>query len=339
MALDLPLTGARGRAFAGFALLRILRFAALAVAVAAVAFALMKLSPVDPVEAYLGPATLRISPEQRARIAAHWGFDLPPLLQFAAWARNVLAGDWGTSVVYNEPVLSVIAARAGASFALMAAAWLLSGLLGFALGLLAGSREGSLLDRAIRLYAYVLAATPPFWLAMILLLVFAVGLGWAPFCCAGPPGVLAQDVTFVERLAHLALPALALTLFGAAPTILHSRAKMIEIARSDIVLFARAQGARPLDILLRHGARNAALPALTIQFAAIGELFGGSVLAEQVFSYPGLGRATIEAALRGDVPLLLAATIVASLVVGAGNLAADLISRAIDPRLRAGPVT
>jgi peptide/nickel transport system permease protein len=319
-----------------FALRRLLRFVTLVAAVAVVAFALAKLSPIDPVEAYLGPATLRVSPEQQAQIAARWGFDQPALVQFTAWARNILAGDWGVSVVYNQPVAQVIAERAGASLALMASAWVLSGLLGFALGLLAGASEGSLLDCVIRLYAYVLAATPTFWLAIVLLLVFSVSLGWTPICCAGPPGVLEQDVRLLDRLRHLALPALVLTLLGVAPTILHTRAKMIEIGRSDFAAFARSQGASEIDILWRHGARNAALPATTIQFASIGELLGGSILAEQVFSYPGLGRAIIDAALRGDVPLLLAVTIHMTVIVSAGNLIADLLYYAVDPRARAG---
>jgi peptide/nickel transport system permease protein len=319
-----------------FALRRLLRFVALVTAVAVVAFMLAKLSPIDPLEAYLGPATLRVSPEQQAQIAARWGFDQPPLVQFVAWVRNILTGDWGLSVVYNQPVTQVFADRAGTSLALMTSAWVLSGILGFALGLAAGAWEGSLPDRVIRLYAYVLAATPTFWLAIVLLLVFSVSLGWAPICCAGPLGILEQDVQLLDRLHHLALPALVLTLLGVAPTILHTRAKMIEIGRSDFASFARSQGAGEIEILWRHGVRNAALPAITIQFASTGELLGGSILAEQVFSYPGLGRATIEAALRGDIPLLLATTILMTVIVSAGNLIADLLYHALDPRVRTG---
>jgi peptide/nickel transport system permease protein len=228
----------------------------------------------------------------------------------------------------------ILIERAQASFILMTFAWVFSGLLGFALGLVAGAYEGSLLDRAIRFYAYGLAATPTFWLAILLFLVFSVSLGWTPICCASPPGILDSDVTLLSRLHHLLLPAITLTVLGIAQITLHTRAKMIEIMRSDFAIYARAQGASLRDIILRHGIRNAALPAITIQFASLGELFGGSILAEQVFSYPGLGKATIEAGIRGDVPLLLALTMLMTLSVSLGNMLADILYRAVDPRVR-----
>jgi peptide/nickel transport system permease protein len=127
-----------------------------------------------------------------------------------------------------------------------------------------------------------------------------------------------------------------LTLVGVAPITLHTRAKTIELMRSDFAIFARAQGASPFDVVRRHLARNAAGPALAIQFASVGELFGGSVLAEQVFSYPGLGKATIEAGLRSDVPLLLAIAMAMAVCVSLGNATADGLLRALDPRIRAG---
>lgn len=335
MALDLPVTSAAAVPFwLAIVLRRMLRLVVLVCAVAAVAFALAKVSPIDPVDAYLGPAITRAGPEQRALIAARWGFDQPFGVQFAAWAKNLLSGDLGESVVYGQPVATVIAERARASFVLMASAWILSGFLGFLLGLLAGAFEGSAGDRIIRAYAYVLASTPAFWCAIILLLVFSVALGWMPVCCAAPPGMLDRDVTILQRLHHLVLPILTLSVLGVAQITLHTRAKMVEIMRSDMALYARAQGAGRLDVLLRHGARNAALPALTIQFASLGELFGGSILAEQVFSYPGLGRATIEAGLRGDVPLLLAITLLTTICVSLGNSLSDLLAHLVDPRLR-----
>ncbi|HEY7386678.1 MAG TPA: ABC transporter permease [Beijerinckiaceae bacterium] len=322
----------------GFAARRALRLTVLVGAVALAAFLLAKASPVDPIEGYLGQASARVSAEQRALIAAYWGFDQPALMQLMRWAGNLLAGDLGFSFIYNAPVAEVIAERARASFALMFAGWLLSGIIGFALGVLAGGFEDSWGDRIIRTYAYLLASTPTFWLGMLLLIVFAIALGWAPVCCATPIGVLQQDVTWADRLHHLVLPVAALALFGIAQITLHTRAKMIDIMRSDFALYAFAQGASRLEVACRHGARNALLPALTIQFAAIGELFGGSILAEQVFAYPGLGKATVEAGIRGDVPLLLAISIIATLIVGLGNTIADALYFIADPRLRARAV-
>jgi len=313
---------------------RLGRLAAVLVLVAAVAFTLAKLSPIDPVNAYLGVDIARVGPEQRALIAERWGLDQPPLTQFLHWAGNLLQGDLGYSMIYNAPVSKVIASRFWVSLPLVGLAWLFSGVLGFALGVIAGACSGSAVDRVIRLYAYVLASAPTFWIAILLLIIFAVQLGWAPVCCAGPLGVVPDAVTFGDRLRHLALPLAALTLFGVSQVALHTRAKIIEILEGDAALYARAQGAGKWDVALRHGARNAALPAVTILFASLGELFGGSILAEQVFAYPGLGQAAVSAGIKGDVPLLLAVTLFLTLFVSVGNMIADMLYRLVDPRLR-----
>ncbi|MHC3941881.1 MULTISPECIES: ABC transporter permease [Paenochrobactrum] len=314
--------------------LQLLRLIGLVVCVAFSVFMLMKMSPIDPVNIYLGPAIAKVGPEQKLQIAAIWGLDRPYHEQFLSWAGGLLRGDLGYSITYNTSVAEVLRGRIGATLALAGFAWLLSGLLGFILGLISASFEGSWIDRSIRVYCYVLAATPTFWLAMLMLTVFSVQLGWTPICCSGPIGVPFDQVTWWQSIHHLILPLTVLTLFGIAQITLHSRAKLIEVLRSDYIVFARAQGASRIDLILRHGVRNAALPALTVFFASIGEIFGGAILAEQVFAWPGLGRATVEAGMRGDVPLLLAIAIVTTVIVATGNMIADLLYRLVDPRLR-----
>lgn len=314
-------------------LFRLARLVTLIVLVAASAFALMKISPVDPLEAYVGQAANRISPEQYDRIAERWGFNEPSGVQFLKWARNVVSGDLGVSSTYGRPVAEVIAERVVSSVVLLGLAWLLSGVLGFALGVIAGTHPGSATDHIIRVYSYLLASTPTFWLAILMLMFFSVWLGWTPFCCASPPGVLANEVSVLAWLQHLILPTAALTVFGVAQIALHTRAKVVELMRSEFADYARAQGASEAEVAWRHVARNAALPALTLQFASLGELFGGSVLAEQVFSYPGLGKATVEAGLRGDVPLLLAIAILMTIVVSIGNTIADVLYERVDRRV------
>jgi peptide/nickel transport system permease protein len=318
----------------GFAARRVLRLIAVLLGVAVVAFALAKMSPVDPVDAYLGANIVHVSPEQREVIAQRWGFNEDAATQFGKWLGNFVRGDLGTSIIFNEPVTQVLSDRVTASLALTGTAWILSGILGFVLGIIAGTYEGSWADRLIRTYAYVLASTPTFWIAILLLIVFSVSLGWAPFCCATPPGVMPQDVSLFDRLHHLALPLIAVTVLGVAQITLHTRAKMFEIMRSDSVTFAFAQGASRLDAALSHGVRNAALPAVTIQFASLGELFGGSALAETVFSYPALGKATVDAGIRGDVPLLLAIALFSALFISCGNTIADILYHVVDPRMR-----
>jgi peptide/nickel transport system permease protein len=145
---------------------------------------------------------------------------------------------------------------------------------------------------------------------------------------------LAQDVTLWQRLHHILLPALTLSIIGVANIALHTRQKLIEVLNSDYVLFARAQGETLVGVIQHHGLRNVILPAITLQFASLSELFGGSVLAEQVFAYPGLGEATVEAALRSDVPLLIGIVFFSAIFVYTGNTIADLTYQIVDPRIR-----
>lgn len=304
--------------------------------VSTLAFTLASMSPIDPVTAYLGIDRMQISVEQEQRIIERWGLDQPAPKRFFIWAGNVLKGDLGRSMIFNEPVTKVIGKRFVTSLWLMASAWLLSGVLGFALGVVAGTNRGSLVDRIIRLYSYTLASTPSFWMGLVLLAVFSVSLGLTPICCATPPGVSPEDATLLQRLHHLILPAATLSLIGVAQIALHTREKTIDAMNSEYALFAFAQGESRTGVAWRHAVRNVALPAITLQFASLGELFGGSVLAEQVFSYPGLGKATVDAGIRGDVPLLLGITLFSALFVFTGNLIADILYGVLDPRIRIG---
>jgi len=319
-----------------FALERCVRLAILLPLVAATAFTLLSLSPIDPVRAYIGDRAARIGPEQAAAIASKWGLDQPPLERFFRWGSNILQGDLGISLIYQQPVADILLDRFQSSLALMVGAWLLSGVFGFFLGMIAGALEGGWIDRFIRLYAFTLASAPTFWAAILLLVVFAVELQWAPFCCAAPPGLLPEQITLADRLAHLILPTITLSLLGVAQITLHTRDKLREVMSSDYATLSFARGMNRLQVAWRHGRRNAALPALTLHFAHWGEIFGGSVLAETVFAYPGLGQATVQAGLRGDAPLLLGITLFAALFVFTGNSLADILHRLIDPRLRMG---
>jgi peptide/nickel transport system permease protein len=313
-----------------------IRMATLLVAICFISFLLIKNSPIDPVQAYIGGDMLQVSPEQREMIAAYWGLDQPVGIQFLNWGSALLHGDLGTSMIFRRPVAEVIGARFVSSIMLMMSAWVLSGVLGFVLGIVAAMKKGTWLDRLIKGYCYTLASTPTFWMGLLVLIVFAVWLGWFPVGMGVPAGVLADEVSLLDRLKHLVLPAVTLSIVGVANVALHTRQKMIDVLASDYVLFARARGEKGWRLFWRHGLRNVALPAVTLQFAAFSELFGGAVLAEQVFSYPGLGQATVEAGIRGDVPLLLGLVIFSTIFVFIGNLLADLIYLVLDPRMREG---
>lgn len=315
----------------------IVRFALLMLAVGLVVFALVSMSPIDPVQANVGQAAyVNMSEAKRAQLASYWGGDVPFWERFANWAGALMQGDMGTSLRFNAPVSEVIAHRAANSLALMGIAWLFSGALGFALGVAAGARRGGALDRVVRSYCFLLASTPTFWLGLLILMVFAVQLGWFPIGFSVPIGVSAADVTLADAVHHLVLPALTLSVTGVANIALHTREKVVDVLESDYVRFARARGESELSVIVHHGLRNVALPAVTLQCAFISEIFGGSVLVEQVFSYPGLGQAAVTAGLGGDVALLAGIALVSAALVFGGNLLANILYGVLDPRMRIG---
>ena len=266
-----------------FILRNIVKFALLMIAVSMATFVLVSISPIDPVQANVGQAALiNMSEAKRAQLAEYWGVNTPLWERYASWLGDLLHGDLGTSLRFNAPVADVIATRTVNSLALMATAWVVSGVLGFGLGILAGANRGRPIDRIVKGYCFLLASVPTFWLGLVFLIVFSVWLGWFPFGFSVPIGVSAADVTLADALHHLALP------------------------------------------------------ALTLQFASISEIFGGSVLVEQVFSYPGLGQAAVTAGLGGDVALLAGIALFSAAFVFGGNLVANVLYGVVDPRMRKG---
>ena len=315
----------------------IARFALLMLAVSVVTFALVAASPIDPVQANTGQtALLSMSAAKRAQLSERWGVGVPLWQRYLSWFTSAIHGDFGTSLRFNEPVTTVVAERFMNSFALLLAAWVLSGVLGLTLGVLAGVFRGRLVDRIVRGYCYLLSATPTFWLAVLLLMVFSVRLGWFPMGFSSSIGGVDQAPSVAERAYHLVLPALTLSVTGVANVALHTREKTIDVMSSSYVRFARTRGEDARSIVLRHGLRNLVLPALTLQFSQISEVFGGSVLVEQVFSYPGLGQAAVTAGLGGDAPLLVGIALASAAIVFCGNLFANILYGVIDPRLRKG---
>lgn len=320
-----------------FAGKKLLRAALLLLGVSLAAFLLLCASPMDPLQTNVGQVALgSMSQEQVANLEAYWGVDQPPVERYLGWLSSVLQGDFGTSLLYRQPVLSVIGQRLGNSLWLLVSAWAISGVLGLALGMAAGAFRGRWPDKLIRGYCLIISSTPAFWLALLLLLIFSVWLGWLPIGLSVPIGVEESAVTLADRLRHAILPGLTLSVTGVANVALHTREKLIDALSSDYVLLARARGESRGSVVLRHGLRNVILPALTLQFGSVGEIIGGSVLVEQVFSYPGLGQAAVTAGLGSDLPLLLGITVITSALVFAGNLVADLLYGVVDPRIRRG---
>ena len=307
----------------------------LVIGVSIAAFLLISASPIDPLQANVGQAALgSMSQEQIEKLQEYWGVGQPPMERYLAWAGDFIRGDMGTSLLYRQSVSAVIAVKLGNSLFLMITAWILSGFFGLVLGIISGMNEGKFVDKAVKGYCLVIASTPAFWLALLLLMIFGVWLKVLPIGLSVPIGVEASGVTFMDRLRHAILPAVTLSITGVSNIALHTREKMIDVMESEYVLFARARGESRWSILKNHGLRNILLPAMTLQFASISEIFGGSVLVEQVFSYPGLGQAAVTAGLGSDVPLLMAITIISALFVFGGNFIANVLYGIVDPRIR-----
>lgn len=311
-----------------------LKIISLLLAVSIVSFVLVSASPVDPVQQYILGLGTAVSPQQRAELEAYWGVNEPPMERYLGWLSELLRGNLGESAIYRRPVADIIGERFINSLALMLCAWLLAGVIGFGLGCVMGMYQNRWPDRIIKKICYVLSSVPTFWLGLVFLLVFSVWLKWFPVGFSSPIGVLSSEVSIWQKLYHLILPAFTLSLMSFANIALHTRQKLVDVRNSEYVLFARARGEGEWTILRRHGLRNILLPAMTLQFASFAELFGGSVMAENVFSYPGLGSAVAAAGLNSDVPLLLGVTLFSALFVCIGNMIANLLYGVIDPRIQ-----
>lgn len=314
-----------------------IRMLLLLLCVSMAAFFLVSVSPIDPLQANVGQAALgSMSQEQIEKLETYWGVDTPAVERYVNWAKDFLRGDMGMSLLYRQEVWEVLRVKLANSLWLMAIAWCISGISGFVLGIIAGTKEGSFWDKLIKGYSLLIASTPAFWLGLVLLMIFAVWLQVLPIGLSVPIGVEMSGVTIMDKLRHAILPAITLSITGISNITLHTREKTIEIMKSDYVLFARARGENTFHIVKNHVLRNVMLPAITLQFASISEIFGGSVLVEQIFSYPGLGQAAVTAGLGSDVPLLLGITVISAAIVFGGNLIANMLYGIIDPRIRRG---
>ncbi|MBO4909459.1 MAG: ABC transporter permease [Lachnospiraceae bacterium] len=314
----------------------ILKAILLLITVSIVTFAMVEVSPIDAVESYVGEAG--VTNDQRERIEEYWGLNEPPVTRYFKWITNFLRGDMGTSMIYRKPVTQVIGERFRLSLALMTASWIISGMMGLLLGIVMAVYRDTFADKVIRTYCLALESSPAFWVGMLLLLLFSVKFRLLPMGLASPVGVPFDEATLAQRIHHMILPALTLGLTGVSKITLQTAEKMRQTLDSDYALFATSRGEGKWTFVIRHGLRNIMLPFITLQFGAISELFGGSVLAETVFTYPGLGNATVQSALKGDIPLFLGIALFSSLFVFGGNLIANILYTVADPRIREGAV-
>ncbi|MFR3881498.1 MAG: ABC transporter permease [Lachnospiraceae bacterium] len=220
----------------------------------------------------------------------------------------------------------------------MIAAWMFSGITGFAIGCLMGIFNGKWPDRILKKLCLIMCSIPTFWIGIVfLMMVFSVKLGWFPMGMSVPQGVAAEDVTILQRIHHLILPALTLSFLSFANVALHTREKLVDVLESDYVLFAKARGESRWSILKNHGFRNIMLPAVTMQFGSFSELFWRfSSCRKCVFISRTMGAAASAAGMGSDIPLLLGITLFSAAFVFTGNMLANIIYGIVDPQIREG---
>lgn len=284
---------------------------------ATVSFFLVRLSG-DPVKQLLPPDA---TSHQEAVLRASLGLNRPLLTQYADFLWGLPRLDFGNSLVYNQPVSHILADRLPATLELAAAALVVTLVIAVPAGIFAAMRRGRSSDRAVMTGVLLGQSTPPFWVGILLILVFAVGLHALPASGYG---------TF----ANLVLPAVTLAIYSVAVVSRLLRSSLIDVLSSDHIRTARAKGFGPVKVVLTHGLRNASLPVVTVVGLEIGSLLGGAILTEQVFSWPGVGQLTIEAISNRDFPLVQATVLFFAATFVVVNLLVDLSYSFLDPRVR-----
>ena len=298
-------------------------------------FFLIRLAPGDPFSATLENPMLSEAVRERWRAAA--GLDRPMLEQYVRYVGNAARGDFGPSFSKGRSVRAELADALPNTLLLMSVALIASFAVGIAAGVWQGMRRGTLVDRAVGAVSLFFYSMPDFWLALMLLL----GLGYEARLF--PIGGLVDAVTYDylgfwgrvgDRLHHLALPAVTLTLLSAAAIARYQRAAVLDVTTQDFVRTARAKGLPARRIVTRHILRNALLPVITLLGLAFPALLGGAVFIEKVFAWPGMGLLAVEAVASRDYYLVTASVVVGSMMVAAGSFLADLLYAVVDPRLR-----
>ena len=298
---------------------RILALIPVILGVIFIVYTIMALTPGTPGSRILGPTA---DQAQIDALNAQLGYDRPFPERFARYTLNVLQGDFGTSYLTGEPVFGRIFDRLPVTMLLATLAVTTGVMIGVPLGILSAVRRYSYLDLISTATAMFLAAVPEFWLGIMLILLFALNLGWLP--------------TFgVESLASFVLPTFALALPAAAAILRLTRATMLETIRQDYIRTARAKGAPGRTVIWNHALRNALIPVITMVGAFFGALFGGTILTETVFTMPGLGLLTLDAILMNDTPQVMASVIFLSILFCLIMLVVDIILAFIDPRVKA----
>lgn len=307
---------------------RLFAVAPVILGVSVVIFLLIQLAPGDATTALLGP---QASEAAKVELRHALGLDQPLPVQYFAWLSRTASGDFGTSIATQRPVISLVAPRFVNTLVLTTASLLLAMAIGYSVGLFAALRKNSAFDRLTISATLLAGSAPPFWLGLILVLLFAIQLHWLPV--SGMQDLAGEGGAF-DLLRHLVLPAVTTALGPAAIITRIVRASIVEAAQSPHVRVARAKSLTGATLIRRHVVRNALPPIITVTGLQLGYLLGGALLTEVVFAWPGLGSLLYDSITARDLPVLQATTLVIALAFVLANIVVDTINASLDPRLR-----
>lgn len=294
--------------------------------VVTIVFVIVRVTPGDPAAVMLGPeATQQDITELRTKL----GLDQSLGLQYVYYIGQLLQGDLGQSIFLNQPVTSALAERAEPTFFLTLFSILIASAIALPIGIYAAYRRGSFVDQAATTLAMLAASIPSFWLGLILIQILAVRLGWFPVSGYGGPGS-----SFIERMYHLTLPAIALGVVSSALILRFTRASMLDVLGDDFIRTACAKGLGERRVVMKHALKNALIPILTIIGLTAAVLISGAVVTETVFGLPGVGNLVVSAVLRRDYPVIQGALLVIAALYVLINFAIDMLYLLVDPRVR-----
>ncbi len=317
-----------------FVLRRLIQMIPLLIGITIITFALANLVPGSPVSNLeLDPGA---RPEDVARIRANLGLDEPLHVRYFVWASNLVQGDFGLSLRTHRPVLTIILERLPNTLLLTGTALVLALVFSIPVGVYAALKRNSIFDQFATMGAVAGVAVPNFWLGLMMILVFSVMFReWGlPALPSGGTHAIGTGGDLLDRVKHLIMPAFVLAFSATAAWTRYIRSQMIEVLRQDYMRSAQAKGLKDHIVTFRHGLRNALLPLVTLMALEVPTLFGGAVIVETIFSWPGIGRLIITAASQRDYTVIMGTVVIVSVLVILANLLADVMYAVLDPRIR-----
>ena len=319
-----------------FIIKRILLAIPLLFGIVTLIFIVIHIAPGDPMEMLTNQMQRHVpDPQIIEAFRIKYGLDQPIHIQYIKWLQNCLAGDLGESFRYHRPVTTLIAERIPFTLQLTLLALFFDAFFGILLGIVSAIKQYTLTDKILSVGSLVIYSIPGFWLALMLVLIFSVNLGWLPTSQTRSLDydLLSEFDQIKDKLTHLILPVFVLGIASAASTARFLRSRLLEVLSEEFILAARARGLKERTVIFGHALKNALIPIITIYGMSLPFLLGGSVLIENIFSWPGMGSLAIEAIGNRDYPLILATTMMGAVLVILGNLLADITYAIVDPRV------